>query len=298
MLRNGALICCALSVLFVLGCKSKEAATEQRVEKTTIEAPKAGDLPPPPNVEAAPEDAVKTESGLACIVVREGSGTEHPSMYDTVTMHQVVWNTEGKMLMSTGNRGEPVEFPVTQSVLPGLREAIELMVEGEKRRCWIPGWLAFGEATKPEEAQAELRPRGMLVYELDLLDLKKATGLPQAPPDVAAVPEDAKRSESGLAWRVLEQGSGDKHPGADSVVSIHYAGWTPEGELFMMSGTQGIPKSSHMRSVIPGWFEGLQMMTVGEKRRFWVPAELAYRGQPGRPSGMVVFDIELVAVAP
>ena len=298
MFLHRILICGALSAALLLGCKSKEAAPEKPVEKTVIEAPAAGELPPPPNVAAAPEDAERTESGLACIVLRKGWGTEYPNIYDTVKMHQVVWNTEGKMLMSTGNRGEPVEFNVTQSVLPGLREAIELMVEGEKRRCWVPGRLAFGEATGAEQEQAGLKPLGTLVYELDLIDLRKAVGLPEAPPDVAAAPEDAERNESGLAWRVLKEGSGDKRPGPDSVVSIHYTGWTPEGEVFMTTGTSNIPKSTHMRSIIPGWYEGLQMMTLGEKRRFWIPAELAYRGQPGRPPGMVVFDIELVAIVP
>jgi len=291
-------ICCGLMAVLALGCKSKEAAKpEPRVEKTAIEGPGPGDLPAPPDVAAAPADAERTESGLACIVLRKGWAEEHPGIYDTVTTHQVVWTTDGRMLMSTGNRPDPVEFPLTQSVLPGLREAIELMVEGEKRRCWIPGRLAFGEAPEGEPQQG-LKPRGTLVYEIDLVKLKKAIGLPAAPPDVAAVPDDAKKSESGLAWRVLQEGTGDKHPTADSVVSLNYTGWTPDGEVFLTTARTGLPKSTHMRSTIPGWFEGLQMMTVGEKRRFWIPAELAYRGQPGRPPGMVVFDIELVAIAP
>ena len=92
-----------------------------------------------------------------------------------------------------------VQVELTQSVLPGLREAIELMVEGEKRRCWIPGWLAFGEANPG--AADDGKPRGMLVYDLDLVNLRKAVGLPKAPPDVAAVPDDATKSESGLAWQ-------------------------------------------------------------------------------------------------
>jgi FKBP-type peptidyl-prolyl cis-trans isomerase len=298
MLRCPAWICFGLVVAFALGCKSKEAAApEQRVGKIVIEGPKPGDLPAPPDVAAAPENAERTESGVACIVLREGSGKEHPAIYDKVTMHQVVWTTDGRMVMSTGNRPDPVEFPVTQSVLPGLREAIELMVEGEKRRCWIPGRLAFGEAAEGEP-QRGIRPRGTLVYELDLLKLKKAVGLPEAPPDVGAVPDDAQRSESGLAWRVLKEGTGDKHPGPNSLVSLYYTGWTPEGKVFMTTAGRGAPKGTHMRSTIPGWFEGLQMMKQGEKRRFWIPAELAYRGQPGWPPGMVVFDLELVAISP
>jgi peptidylprolyl isomerase len=48
--------------------------------------------------------------------------------------------------------------------------------------------------------------------------------------------------------------------------------------------------------VIQGWTEGLQLMVEGERRRFWIPEELAYRGAPRRPSGMLVFDVELIAI--
>ena len=280
------------------GCKSKESAVFDAPATTvTITGPPAGVIPAPPDVAAAPDSAERAASGLACIVLRKGTGHEHPAIYDTVEMYQVVWTTDGKMRMNTGNNGgAPVEFDVTQSVLPGVREAIELMVEGEKRRCWIPGRLAFGEAI--EGAPPSSKPRGTLVYELTLVSLKKAAGLPAAPPDVAAVPADAERSPSGLAWRVLKKGVGDKHPQPNSIVSLLYTGWTTGGKVFTTTARQGIPKSSKMTSVIPGWHAGLQMMTRGEKRRFWIPQELAYRGQPGRPEGTVVFDIELVAIAP
>jgi FKBP-type peptidyl-prolyl cis-trans isomerase len=49
--------------------------------------------------------------------------------------------------------------------------------------------------------------------------------------------------------------------------------------------------------VIPGWSEALQLMVEGEKRRVWVPEELAYKGQPGRPKGMLVFDVELIKIS-
>jgi FKBP-type peptidyl-prolyl cis-trans isomerase len=278
-----------------IGCKKEEAAAPEEAKQIVVAPPQAGELPPPPDVAAAPENAEKTESGLACIVLREGTGTEHPAIYDSVKMHQVVWSTDGKMHMNTGNRGTPVDFDVTQGVLPGLREAIELMVEGEKRRCWIPGRLAFGEEGATPATDG--RPRGMLVYELDLVSLTKAVGLPEAPADVGAVPPDAEKSESGLAWRVLKEGTGEKQPAANSIVSLYYTGWTPDGKVFMTT-RDGIPKSSMIGRMIPGWREGILLMKQGEKRRFWVPPELAYRGRPGRPQTMVVYDIELVAISP
>ncbi|MDH3728689.1 MAG: peptidylprolyl isomerase, partial [Myxococcales bacterium] len=53
-----------------------------------------------------------------------------------------------------------------------------------------------------------------------------------APPDVVAAPKDAKRSESGLAWTVLKEGEGDKHPGELDIVTVNYTGWTTEGRMF------------------------------------------------------------------
>jgi len=297
MIRHRLWIACLLLSAASLGCKSKQpAGSEAPADAAPLVAPPPGLVPPPQDVAAAPGNADVTDSGLACIVLRKGTGTEHPVIYDTVKMHQVVWTTDGKMHMNTGDRGGAVEFDVTQSVLPGLREAIELMVEGEKRRCWIPGRLAFGEAI--EGAPQGKKPLGTLVYDLSLVSLKKITGLPEAPPEVAAVPPDVESSASGLAWRVLKEGTGDKKPALASIVSLRYTGWTPEGKVFMTTERKKLPKSSSMGMMIPGWQEGLLLMTLGEKRRFWIPKELAYRGQPGRPQGTVVFDIELLAIAP
>ena len=61
---------------------------------------------------------------------------------------------------------------------------------------------------------------------------------------------------------------------------------------------RGTPNTFSVGGLIKGFSEGLQLMTVGEKRRFWIPQELAYRGQPGRPAGMLVFDVELLEILP
>ena len=74
---------------------------------------------------------------------------------------------------------------------------------------------------------------------------------------------------------------------------MHYTGWTTDGKMFDSSYSRGKPSTFGVNQVIKGWSEGVQLMVVGEKRRLWIPQELAYRGQPGRPAGMLVFDIEL-----
>jgi FKBP-type peptidyl-prolyl cis-trans isomerase len=117
-----------------------------------------------------------------------------------------------------------------------------------------------------------------------------------APPDVAAAPADAVRTSSGLASKVLTPGTGTRHPRPNSQVRVHYTGWTTDGTMFDSSVARGEPITFGLNDVIPGWTEGVQMMVEGEKRRFWIPAKLAYEGQPSQPQGTLVFDIELIRI--
>lgn len=121
----------------------------------------------------------------------------------------------------------------------------------------------------------------------------RPTPLP-APADVAAPPADAVKTPSGLASKVLTAGRGTTRPGAADNVTVHYTGWTTDGKMFDSSVARNAPSSFPLDRVIKGWGEGVQLMTVGEKRRLWIPEALAYRGLPGRPAGMLVFDIELL----
>ncbi len=117
-----------------------------------------------------------------------------------------------------------------------------------------------------------------------------------APPDVAAPPADAQKTASGLATKVLKPGTGKDHPTRDDLVTVHYTGWTTDGKMFDSSVQRGQPSTFGVARVIPGFGEGLQLMTVGEKRRLWIPESIAYKGQEGRPKGMLVFDVELLDI--
>jgi hypothetical protein len=123
-------------------------------------------------------------------------------------------------------------------------------------------------------------------------------GAPAVPPDVSAVPANAKKTASGLAYRVLEKGKGTRHPAATDNVKVHYSGWTTDGKMFDSSVTRGAPASFPLNGVIKGWTEGVQLMVEGEKTRFWIPGKLAYgdTASGGRPAGMLVFDIELITI--
>jgi peptidylprolyl isomerase len=127
---------------------------------------------------------------------------------------------------------------------------------------------------------------------------RRADEVPQvpAPPDVAAAPADATRTSTNLASKVIQPGTGTRHPRPNSRVTVHYTGWTTDGRTFDSSVTRGEPTTFGLDEVIPGWTEGVQMMVEGEKRRFWIPGRLAYDGVPGRPQGTLVFDIELIKI--
>lgn len=117
-----------------------------------------------------------------------------------------------------------------------------------------------------------------------------------APSDVAAPPADASVTPSGLASRQLEAGAGTQHPGPRSRVLVHYTGWTTDGKMFDSSVSRGEPIAFGLYQVIAGWTEGVQLMVEGEKRRLWIPENLAYGGRPGAPAGMLVFDVELIRI--
>jgi len=220
-------------------------------------------------------------------VLTAGTGKDHPAAEDTVKVNYTGWTTDGKMFDSSVTRGQPISFPLN-GVIKGWTEGVQLMVTGEKRRFWIPKELAYNDQPG--------RPAGMLVFDVELLEIKQAPKPIPAPPDVAAIPADAKKEKSGLASKLISKGTGKDHPKATSEVEVNYTGWTTDGKMFDSSVARNRPAVFPLDKVIAGWTEGLQLMVEGEKRRFWIPSKLAYDGQPGYPKGMLVFDIELLKI--
>jgi len=245
----------------------------------------------PSDVQAPPSDAQKTSTGLASKVLQAGTGDKKPAAADTVTVHYSGWTTDGKLFDSSVKRGQPASFPLNQ-VIKGWTEGLQLMVQGEKRRFWIPANLAYGE--NPGGG----RPGGTLVFDVELLAIKAAPEPPAVPEDVAAAPETAEKTASGIASRVLTKGSGTTHPKATDQVKVHYSGWTTDGQLFDSSVVRDEAIVFPLNRVIPGWTEGVQLMVEGEKRRLWIPAKLAYGDNPpqGAPAGTLVFDVELLEI--
>jgi len=109
-------------------------------------------------------------------------------------------------------------------------------------------------------------------------------------------------TESGLQYEVITEGSGDK-PVATNTVKVHYHGTTPKGEVFDSSVDRGTPAEFPLNRVIKGWTEGVQLMSVGSKYKFYVPQDLAYGANaPQGGNGPIknymplVFEVELLEI--
>jgi peptidylprolyl isomerase len=243
-------------------------------------------------VAEAPAGAEKSPSGLAWKVLAKGRGAAHPGPHDKAIVTFTAWTPGGEVIDSSIPDGEPRAFSM-DDVIKGLGEALGAMAKGEKRRLWIPAALAT--SGRPRRRG----PPAPSVLDVELVDIVKMPDPIPVPEDVEAPPAEAKRTASGLAYRFLKRGKGKEHPTATSTVEVHYSGWTREGQLFDSSVRRGKPISFPLDGVIKGWTEGVQLMVVGDKARFWIPAALAYGNAPsqqGAPAGPLVFDIELLAI--
>ena len=107
------------------------------------------------------------------------------------------------------------------------------------------------------------------------------------------------QTTSGLQYMVLKEGTGAK-PGPTDEVTVHYTGRLLDGTVFDSSVDRGEPATFPLDKVIPGWTEGLQIMSEGAKYRLFIPSELAYgskgAGEQIQPNSTLIFDVELIKV--
>ena len=115
----------------------------------------------------------------------------------------------------------------------------------------------------------------------------------------AAKEQGAQKKSSGLVFKSLKPGKGDK-PSATSTVKVHYHGTLMDGTVFDSSVKRGQPAEFPLNQVIPCWTEGVQLMKIGEKAKLTCPAQIAY-GAEGRPPTIpggapLVFEVELLEI--
>lgn len=242
----------------------------------------AGEKPSaPPDLTTPPADAERLDSGLVTRRLAAGDGKVLVSADDLARLRFTVWKSDGT-LMQHVSAPQTVTIGVSK-MIPGWGTSVQMMVAGERRRVWVPQELSGGKLKDGES----------YVIDTELVEIVER---PTPPADVAAPPADAVTTKSGLAYRVLRDGTGTEHPKRRSTVEVHYSGWTTDGRMFDSSVLRGETAKFSLDGVIAGWTEGLQLMVTGEKTRFWIPSRLAYGTDRTKPQGMLVFDIELIGV--
>jgi FKBP-type peptidyl-prolyl cis-trans isomerase len=111
--------------------------------------------------------------------------------------------------------------------------------------------------------------------------------------------EGAVKTDSGLIYRVLRSGTGER-PQATDTVRVHYQGTLPDGHIFDSSIQRGKPGEFSLTRVIPCWSEAVQRMRVGEKAKLVCPPSIAYgdRGAGGQipPGATLLFEVELLSI--
>jgi len=122
--------------------------------------------PTPEDIKEPPATASKTASGLAYLVLQKGNGTSHPTANSKVIAHFSAWRIDGRLFETTVMGKQPALINVAMMPM-GVREALSMMVTGEKARFWLPAAIAYGE--KPAN---RFNPPGDMVYEIELVDVQ------------------------------------------------------------------------------------------------------------------------------
>lgn len=236
-----------------------------------------------PDLAQAPKNAVELATGMHYVVLQPAKAGASSIKPDFFEYRVTAWNkNEAGKYVSKDSGLLRVSFKSIAQASPVFARAAMLTPVGETRRWW------FSNPGMPGASQI-----------LDLTVLGNIDPAP-APSDVAAIPENANKTASGLAYRVIKKGGGAGHPTLQSVITIDYSGWTPDGKLFDSSVTRGEKAVFPLNGLISGWKEGLTLMSPGDTYRFWIPGHLAYDSIPNAngPKGMLVFDVTLYSFEP
>lgn len=238
-----------------------------------------------------PKDTVvkTTASGLKYCVLTEGEKGAHPRLGDTVRVHYTGWLTDGKIFDSSVQRGEPAEFALGR-VIEGWNEGLQLMTKGARFKLTIPPELAYGD----EGAGNDIPGKATLIFEVELLDLVPG---PQLPGFHEGNADRQKKTESGIVWETLTEGSGEAVT-KDDPLELKIAFWNERKELIDCS-EMSMPlfamvariRLKFMADVVPG-------MKKGQRIRCEVPPALCFAeqaiGTKLPPNSKTIWELEVI----
>ncbi|MEM6796164.1 MAG: FKBP-type peptidyl-prolyl cis-trans isomerase [Acidobacteriota bacterium] len=233
-----------------------------------------------------PQDAEVSSTGLVSQVLAAGTGEKHPDANDIVQAHYIGRDPQGKVFLSTYDRGQPGTFPLDK-VFAGWSEGMQQMVSGEKRRLWIPARLA--------PANPQSGPKGDVIFDVELLGF---LAVPDPPSSFSEPPEDARRLPSGAVVQVAKPGTGEEYPAPDDVVLVHYLMWDGEGKNLDSTYARNRPVGIPIDKVFPAFSEAVADMVVGEQRFVWMSQQVHGGEWPKAPDGPIALRVELVRTMP
>jgi peptidylprolyl isomerase len=256
------------------------------------EAASAAGLPGEPLPEGA--SFVTTESGLRYAVLSAADSGEPCGPNDIASVHYTGYFEDGRQFDASNKAGAPARFSVG-GVIAGWTEGLQLMRPGEKYKLFIPWELAYGETGYP----GAIPPKANLIFDVELVDVTPGPKPMEVPEFLLPADDQLTTTESGLQYFAIEAGSGDP-PGPTDTVTVHYAGWLTDGTPFDSSYGRGEPTTFPLDRVIPGWTEGLQLMSPGAEYVLVIPPDLAY-GEAGAggvigPNATLVFKVSLLSI--
>lgn len=225
------------------------------------------------------EDVTVTESGLQYRIIEEGNG-DKPGEESVVFVNYTGTLVNGDPAFQSPEGGDILSL--NANLIPGIVEGILLMNEGATYELVLPPELAFGDGR-------------VLIIEIELASYLVA---PEQFLAENAARDSVEVTESGLQYRVIEQGEGAQ-PGPDSNVLVAYTGSFTNGYVFD-SSEEGNPASFSLAGVIEGFSEGIQLMNEGGIYELYIPPNLGYGDSPPQNSNIpknvvLVFDVELVS---
>ena len=287
MKRSSILVAMATSCCAILGCDAGSSGAPSAVPEAApsrASAPAATphaetQAPPaPPDVGAAPADAEKTPTGLATKVLAPGTGKDHPGPYDNVKVSTRAGPGRPDV-RQLGHHGRARDLRRRRSSSPAGPRACS--------SWWPARSVACGSRLRSPTVTSRVAARRRATWSSTSSCSTSSPGPkpPPVPEDVSRRPASATKTASGLAYRVLTPGSGTREAhGARAASPSNYSGWTPTERCSTARSCAASRRAS--RSTAPSSRAGrraLQLMTRGEKARFWIPAALAYGDKPTRP---------------